>query len=840
VARLITINIPNEAGTAGLNVVTNSTYDSANRLTVMTATTHPRTDLTYNKANQVTQLGFAGTSPSNPVYKVTYAYGSVNGSLNTITYDGVNQDRSIGYAYNSDGLRTSALLDSARKVTYQYDRLNRLTREAGHTNWGSESCLHFNGSQSATALSNGTLGDQQNTFVVEARIYLESYPASDAILFERGASGSKNWFRLRIRSDGNVEATIETEDVEKSANWPAPLGEWFHVAAAWTDSAKMDLYYNGFKVDHSSITIGGPLDAFSGSNLTMGTRLVGKIDEVLVRNVIPSSFTVDANYGSAPSGTLAWWHFSEGSGTTAADSSGNSHTATVSSSSWSNASGDLKPSEYEMRYGYDKAGNRTKTHKFLRGAPPSGDMFSSTYNGLNQLTEKSRYLTNWTSLQDKWVYTYDYNGNLTQAQKQNSSGTQLEKWNYVWNPRDQMTSAERRTGTGSGTYAGRVEYQYCLSCDGAMSERKEFSTGSSTTITSWRRYEYDGLNLLRVDERYDSNSNGIDSSDPWRKVEVNTHRPGLLGVLIGKRVYTYSSGTSGTPSGQNDFTYTYDAVGNMVAVYNANSTNRGNEVDYFTQDAFGNELSVGAYAGTAWSTARNSGLWEHQTGKWIDPITGLYYFHARWYDPVVGRFVARDPALRRSPTGAEGTNAGCCNNNASSGNRFQDLYLPDPEGLNPYVFCENDPIKRLDPTGKGPLDALLLFLIGMAVALILLAILLSKRKCPQNQAQLIALHQRAAALAVAITMAMMDNYSPPGMTLNDAREILAQANQIYNNAQTIQSRHDNEVCPLCNQLMGWMDQLLTDLESRFQPYLQQHPQPSPTPGSPTREEVRGP
>jgi RHS repeat-associated protein len=424
-----------------------------------------------------------------------------------------------------------------------------------------------------------------------------------------------------------------------------------------------------------------------------------------VRNVIPSSFSVDANYGSAPSGTLALWHFGEGSGTTAADSSGSSHTATVSSSSWSNATGELKPAEYEMRYGYDKAGNRTKTYKFLRGASPSGDMFASTYNGLNQLTEKSRYLTNWTSLQDKWVYTYDYNGNLTQAQKQNSSGTQLEKWNYVWNPRDQMTSAERRTGTGSGTYAGRVEYQYCLSCDGAMSERKEYSTGSSSTITSWRRYEYEGLNLLRVDEKYDSNSNGIDSSDPWRKVEVNTHRPGLLGALIGKRVYTYSSGTTGTPSGQNDFTYTYDAMWNVVAVYNANSTNRGNELDYFTQDAFGNELSVGSYAGTAWSTARTSGIWEHQTGKWIDPMTGLYYFHARWYDPVVGRFVGRDQerryggaiyTLSNNNSTNESDPSGLCSACAMNSGGNPGPFPPDPSPPPPKPFpdCGN---------GGGPL-----------------------------------------------------------------------------------------------------------------------------------------
>ena len=32
------------------------------------------------------------------------------------------------------------------------------------------------------------------------------------------------------------------------------------------------------------------------------------------------------------------------------------------------------------------------------------------------------------------------------------------------------------------------------------------------------------------------------------------------------------------------------------------------------------------------------------TSKELDPETGLYYFNARWYDPVLGRFTTEDPA----------------------------------------------------------------------------------------------------------------------------------------------------------------------------------------------------
>ena len=104
------------------------------------------------------------------------------------------------------------------------------------------------------------------------------------------------------------------------------------------------------------------------------------------------------------------------------------------------------------------------------------------------------------------------------------------RWLYEWNPRDQMTKAEKRNSADA--YAGKVEYGYCLTCGGALAYRKEYSTTVSTTITGWKRYEYDGINLLRVDEKYDTAGGTIDANDPWRTLEVSTHRPGMLGNLL--------------------------------------------------------------------------------------------------------------------------------------------------------------------------------------------------------------------------------------------------------------------------------------------------------------------
>ncbi len=60
------------------------------------------------------------------------------------------------------------------------------------------------------------------------------------------------------------------------------------------------------------------------------------------------------------------------------------------------------------------------------------------------------------------------------------------------------------------------------------------------------------------------------------------------------------------------------------------------------------------------------------TGQKKDTGTGLYYYGARYYDPVTGRFVSADTIV------------------PSSGN---------PQSLNRYSYVYNNPVKYTDPTG---------------------------------------------------------------------------------------------------------------------------------------------
>ncbi|MFH0820479.1 MAG: RHS repeat-associated core domain-containing protein [Candidatus Peregrinibacteria bacterium] len=75
------------------------------------------------------------------------------------------------------------------------------------------------------------------------------------------------------------------------------------------------------------------------------------------------------------------------------------------------------------------------------------------------------------------------------------------------------------------------------------------------------------------------------------------------------------------------------------------------------------------------------------TGKEKDDETGLYYYGARYYDPLIGRFISQDPLL------------------LGEGDQSLESVVANPQALNPYSYTFNNPVKYVDPTGRIPRDA---------------------------------------------------------------------------------------------------------------------------------------
>jgi RHS repeat-associated protein len=67
-----------------------------------------------------------------------------------------------------------------------------------------------------------------------------------------------------------------------------------------------------------------------------------------------------------------------------------------------------------------------------------------------------------------------------------------------------------------------------------------------------------------------------------------------------------------------------------------------------------------------------------------DSDLGLYYLRARYYNPITGRFMSRDP---KEPQIVD-----------ANGNPV------DPKALHKYLYANGDPVNHIDPKGKDAFD----------------------------------------------------------------------------------------------------------------------------------------
>jgi len=114
-------------------------------------------------------------------------------------------------------------------------------------------------------------------------------------------------------------------------------------------------------------------------------------------------------------------------------------------------------------------------------------------------------------------------------------------------------------------------------------------------------------------------------------------------------------------------TNTYYALTDHLGTVTALADETGAVVESYEYDAWGNVLGVYDENDQQISTSGIGNRFTFQ-GREYSWATGLYNFRARWYDPVTGRWLSKDPI------GIEG-------------------------GLNQYVFCENNPVMFVDPWG---------------------------------------------------------------------------------------------------------------------------------------------
>ena len=193
------------------------------------------------------------------------------------------------------------------------------------------------------------------------------------------------------------------------------------------------------------------------------------------------------------------------------------------------------------------------------------------------------------------TYDYDKNGNLIKQviNRYNKYFTT----NYAYDYENRLTGLTYPDNTIS-------TYRY----DGGGKRIQAIEDGITTN------YLYDGLSAI-----IEKSAGGITQAFYNRGL---SYGGGIGGIISAYR--------NGTPT-----YYHYDGIGAVTGLTDQNAK----LLQSYSYDAFGNALMVQGQGKGAKNITNPYGF----STKEYNPKSGLSYFGARYYDPVVGRFVTKDP-----------------------------------------------------------------------------------------------------------------------------------------------------------------------------------------------------
>ena len=112
--------------------------------------------------------------------------------------------------------------------------------------------------------------------------------------------------------------------------------------------------------------------------------------------------------------------------------------------------------------------------------------------------------------------------------------------------------------------------------------------------------------------------------------------------------------------------YIFNVQGDVIGILNQS----GSQIVSYQYDPWGKVLSV---SGSEASTIGQINPIRYR-GYYYDSETGFYYLQSRYYDPAIGRFINADSYASTDMVGLLSTNM--------------------------FSYCENNPVMRVDPTGK--------------------------------------------------------------------------------------------------------------------------------------------
>jgi RHS repeat-associated protein len=247
---------------------------------------------------------------------------------------------------------------------------------------------------------------------------------------------------------------------------------------------------------------------------------------------------------------------------------------------------------------------------------------ANTFTTVVQFPSNSITKVNISQLPTPVTYQYDANGNLTNDGLRSLS----------YDDENQLVNV---------TISGQAKSDFVYDGLGRRRIARDYTWNSSWILTSEVHFIYDGK--LVIQER-DTNNNVVAYYDRGLDLSGTLQGAGGIGGLLAR---TDIKGT---------VYYHSDALGNVTMLVDRYQTLEAR----YLYDPYGN--IVGKWGGYA-----DVNKYRFSSKEFL-PLSGLYYFGGRFYDPNLQRFINRDP-------------------------------LQELGGFNLYRFCANSPIDDIDPYG---------------------------------------------------------------------------------------------------------------------------------------------